>query len=36
MNDNAALLKRLHNGDKVAKDILVEENMGLVYNTVQD
>lgn len=32
MNKNSALLERVHNGDKEAKDILIEENMGLVYS----
>lgn len=32
MNKNNALLERVHNGDKEAKDILIEENMGLVYS----
>ncbi|MBR5271322.1 MAG: SigB/SigF/SigG family RNA polymerase sigma factor [Clostridia bacterium] len=32
MNKNSALLERVHNGDKEAKEILIEENMGLVYS----
>lgn len=35
MNDNIALLELVHNGDKRAKDILVEENMGLVHSIVK-
>ncbi len=34
MNKNSALLERVHNGDKEAKDILIEENMGLVHSVV--
>lgn len=30
--NNAALLEMVHNGDKAAKDTLVEKNMGLVYS----
>ena len=35
MKDNAALLEMVHNGDKAAKDVLVEENMGLVHSIVK-
>lgn len=35
MKNNAALLEMVHNGDKAAKDVLVEENMGLVYSIVK-
>lgn len=32
MKDNAALIIQIQNGDKQARDIMVEENMGLVYS----
>ena len=35
MKNNAALLELVHNGDKAAKDVLVEENMGLVHSIVK-
>ena len=35
MRDNAALLERVRNGDKTAKELLVEENMGLVHSVVK-
>ena len=35
MKDNAALLEMVHSGDKAAKELLVEENMGLVYSIVK-
>ena len=35
MRDNAALLERAREGDKQAENILVEENMGLVWSIVR-
>ena len=35
MRDNAALLERVRSGDKAAKELLVEENMGLVHSVVK-
>ncbi len=35
MRDNAALITKIQKGDKQAKDTMVEENMGLVYNIVK-
>ena len=35
MNGNAALIKRVQNGDAEAQDKLVENNMGLVYSIVK-
>ncbi len=35
MKDNAALLERVREGDKQAENIMVEENMGLVYSIVR-
>ena len=35
MNGNAALIKRVQNGDAKAQDKLVENNMGLVYSIVK-
>lgn len=35
MNDNAALIERIKNGDKEAQNELVEKNMGLVYSIVK-
>ncbi|MCC8168895.1 MAG: SigB/SigF/SigG family RNA polymerase sigma factor, partial [Oscillospiraceae bacterium] len=35
MENNAALLERVRNGDERAKDIMVEQNMGLVYSIVK-
>lgn len=32
MKDNSALITQIQNGDKRARDIMVEENMGLVYS----
>lgn len=32
MKDSAALITQIQNGDKQARDIMVEENMGLVYS----
>ncbi len=34
MRDNSALLERVRDGDKAAKDTLIEENMGLVHSVV--
>ncbi len=34
MRDNSALLERVRDGDKAAKDRLIEENMGLVHSVV--
>lgn len=33
-SDNTLLLSRLHSGDESARDLLIENNMGLVYNIV--
>ncbi len=35
MRDNAALIERVREGDKQAENIMVEENMGLVYSIVR-
>lgn len=35
MTDNAALLERVREGDKRAENIMVEQNMGLVYSIVK-
>lgn len=35
MNENAMLLERVQDGDKLAQDRLVEENMGLVWSIVR-
>lgn len=35
MRDNAALITRIHEGDKEAKDTMIEENMGLVYSVAK-
>lgn len=35
MRDNAALIERVRDGDKQAENIMVEENMGLVYSIVR-
>lgn len=35
MRDNAALIERVLGGDKQAENIMVEENMGLVYSIVR-
>ncbi len=35
MNENAMLLERVRDGDKLARDRLVEENMGLVWSIVR-
>ena len=35
MRDNAALITRIHQGDKEAKDTMIEENMGLVYSVAK-
>ena len=35
MRDNAALIERVLEGDKQAENIMVEENMGLVYSIVR-
>lgn len=35
MRDNAALITRIRQGDKEAKDTMVEENMGLVYSVAK-
>ncbi len=35
MRDNAALIERVREGDKQAENIMVEENMGLVYSIVK-
>ncbi len=35
MEETLALLKRVHEGDKEAREQLVEENMGLVYTVVR-
>ncbi len=35
MQDNAALIERVREGDKQAENIMVEENMGLVYSIVR-
>jgi RNA polymerase sporulation-specific sigma factor len=35
MTDNAALLERVRNGDKHAENMMVEQNMGLVYSIVK-
>ncbi len=34
MEDTLALIKRVHEGDKEAREQLIEENMGLVYTVV--
>lgn len=35
MRDNTALIERVREGDKQAENIMVEENMGLVYSIVR-
>lgn len=35
MEETLALIKRVHEGDKEAREQLVEENMGLVYTVVR-
>lgn len=35
MKDNAALLERVRDGDKRAENLMVEQNMGLVYSIVK-
>lgn len=35
MQDNAALIERVREGDKQAENMMVEENMGLVYSIVR-
>lgn len=35
MTDNAALLERVREGDKRAENLMVEQNMGLVYSIVK-
>lgn len=35
MNKNASLIERMKNGDKNAKNELIEENMGLVYSSAK-
>lgn len=35
MRDNTALIERVREGDKQAENIMVEENMGLVYSIVK-
>ena len=35
MRDNAMLISRIQNGDKQARDTMVEENMGLVHSVVK-
>lgn len=35
MSDTLALIKQVHEGDKAAREQLVEENMGLVYTVAQ-
>lgn len=35
MRDNTALIERVRDGDKQAENIMVEENMGLVYSIVR-
>ena len=35
MRDNAALITRIREGDKAARDTMVEENMGLVHSVVR-
>ncbi|MCC8160417.1 MAG: SigB/SigF/SigG family RNA polymerase sigma factor [Oscillospiraceae bacterium] len=35
VRDNAALIERVREGDKQAENIMVEENMGLVYSIVK-
>lgn len=35
MEDTLALIKRVHEGDKAARERLIEENMGLVYTVVR-
>lgn len=35
MRDNAALIERVQSGDRQAENIMVEENMGLVYSIVR-
>lgn len=35
MQDNAALLERVRDGDKRAENLMVEQNMGLVYSIVK-
>lgn len=35
MRDNTALIERVRGGDKQAENIMVEENMGLVYSIVK-
>lgn len=35
MRDNAALITRIRQGDKEAKETMVKENMGLVYSVVK-
>lgn len=35
MEDTLALIRRVHEGDKAAREKLIEENMGLVYTVAQ-
>ena len=35
MNHTLALIRQVHEGDKAAREVLVRENMGLVYTVVQ-
>ena len=35
MRDNAVLISRVQNGDKQARDTMIEENMGVVHSVVK-